>query len=241
MLSGRIQQYLRSVVARERDPIPAGAYVLYVHPTDSHPFLNYAIPAPDATEGDGVELIRAAQARGLVPRLEYLESCFPWVEESLSANEFTREARLRLMTCSPDALRAASVDVALRPIEAGSPLVGPMLTLTRAAFGERAPDGEEVAQWRGSAVVALLDGEVAGSASWTTVIDRMTEIVGVAVAEGARRRGIGTALTVAATRAAFADGASVALLTPGDDATARVYERAGYRDTTTMLHLRHER
>jgi hypothetical protein len=28
------------------------------------------------------------------------------------------------------------------------------------------------------------------------------------------------------------------LLTPGDDDTARVYERAGLADATTMLHLR---
>jgi predicted GNAT family acetyltransferase len=70
------------------------------------------------------------------------------------------------------------------------------------------------------------------------VIDGMSEIGGVAVAEAARRRGIGAALTVAASRGAFDDGASMVLLTPGDDATARVYERAGFRDATTMLHLR---
>jgi ribosomal protein S18 acetylase RimI-like enzyme len=239
MLCGRIQHYLRSVVASEREPVPAGAFVLYVHPTDSHPFLNYAVPVPGASEGDGAELIRVARASRLVPRLEYLESCFPWVEESLSTSGFVREARLRLMTCSPDALRSRAADIELLRVEASSPLVGPMLTVTRAAFGEGPPDGDAVARWEGQAIVALADGKVLGSASWTTVIDGMSEIVAVAVAEQARRRGIGTALTVAATRAAFADGASMALLTPGDDATARVYECAGFSDTTTMLHLRH--
>jgi hypothetical protein len=42
-----------------------------------------------------------------------------------------------------------------------------------------------------------------------------------------------------AARGAFADGASMALLTPGSDPTARVYERVGFRQTTTMVHLRH--
>ena len=42
MFSARIQRYLRSVVASEREPVPAGAFVLYVHPTDPHPFLKYA-------------------------------------------------------------------------------------------------------------------------------------------------------------------------------------------------------
>jgi predicted GNAT family acetyltransferase len=235
----RIQRYLRSVVAREREPVTAGAFVLYVHPSDPHPFLNYAIPAPDATAGDGAELIRVARARGLVPRLEYLERCFPWAEESLSASGFAREAHLRLMTCPREALRASPVDVEVRRVNPGSPLVEPRLTVTRAAFGEGPPDDQEVARWDGRTLAALVDGEVVGSATWTTVIDGMSEIGGVAVAEGARRRGIGAALTVEATRSAFADGATLALLTPGDDATARVYERAGFRDATTMLHLRH--
>jgi ribosomal protein S18 acetylase RimI-like enzyme len=212
--------------------------VLYVHPDDPHPFLNYAIPAPDATEGDGTELIRVARARGLVPRLEYLDGCFPWVEASLAANGFSRESRLRLMTCPRDALGAPPAEVELRRVAAGSPLVRPMLMVTRAAFGEGPPDDNEVARWNGCTIAALIDGEVVGSASWTTVIDGMSEIGGVAVAEAARRRGIGAALTVAASRGAFDDGASMVLLTPGDDATARVYERAGFRDATTMLHLR---
>jgi GNAT superfamily N-acetyltransferase len=235
----RLQRYLRSVVEREREPIAAGAFVLYVHPHDPHPFLNYAIPAPGATEGDGAELIGVARARGLVPRLEYLESCFPWVEQSLSASGFARETHLRLMTCPRDALRAPPASVDLRRVDPGSPLVGPMLTVTRAAFGEGPPDDQEIARWDGQTVAALVDGEVVGGATWTTVIDGMSEIGGVAVAEAARRRGIGAALTVEATRRAFADGATLALLTPGDDATARVYERAGFRDATTMLHLRH--
>lgn len=226
------------MVSREREPVPAGAFVLYVHPTETHPFMNYAIPVAGASGGDGAKLIRTASARGLVPRLEYLESCFPWVEESLSADGFTREGRLPVMTCSPDTLAEQTSDVELALVEPGSQLVGPMLTVTRAAFGEPPPDEGYVAGWSGSTVAALADGEVIGSASWTPVIDGLSEIAGVAVAEHARRRGIGAALTIAATRHAFADGASMALLTPGSDASARVYERAGFRIVTPMLHLR---
>jgi ribosomal protein S18 acetylase RimI-like enzyme len=238
MLPTHIQQYLRSVVARGREPIPAGAFVLYVHPTNPHPYLNYAIPLAGATGGDGAELIRAARSRELVPRLEYLESCFPWVEESLSASGFTREGRLPVMTCSADTLGRQATDVELVLVEPGSSLVRPMLTVTGAAFGDPPPEDQEVAQWRGRTIAALRDGEVVGSASWTTVIDDMSEIAGVAVAEHARRRGIGSALTVAATRRAFAEGATLALLTPGSDDSERIYERAGFRSVTSMLHLR---
>jgi ribosomal protein S18 acetylase RimI-like enzyme len=237
MLPGRIQQYLRSVVAHERKAVPAGGFILYVHSLDPHPYLNYAIPAPEATEDDGRELIEAAQVRGLAPRVEYLEECFPWVETALSESGFIREARLRLMTCSPCAVREAPAQVALQRVEPGSPLVGSMLTAVRQAFGEGPPNPDQVAGWSGNTIAAVVDGEVLGAASWSTVIDGMSEIGGVGVGQRFRRRGIGAALTVAATRAAMADGASAVMLTPGDDATARVYERAGFSDTTTMLHL----
>ena len=239
MLSDRVQQYLRAVVAREREPISAGAFVLYAHPTDAHPFLNYAIPKAGARAGGGAELMRAASERRLVPRLEYLEICFPWVEDALTASGFTREARLRVMTCTPDRLAASETPVELMRLKPESPFVRPMLTVTGAAFGEPPPDDTAVARWHGNTVIALKEGDLLGSASWTTVIDGVSEVVGVAVAEQVRRCGIGTALTIAATRGAFVDGASLAVLTPGDDDSAHVYARAGFRGATTMLHLSH--
>jgi multimeric flavodoxin WrbA/GNAT superfamily N-acetyltransferase len=239
MLPVRIQQYLRSVVARDREPVAAGAFVLYVHAADRHPFLNYAIPVTDATGGDGRALVRLARERRLVPRLEYLELCFPWVEAALAGDGFTREARLRLMTCSPRDLSSRPAEVELVRVDPGSLLVHPTIAVRNAAFDEPPPSERETAGWHGHAIAALIDGKVVGGAGWTTVIDGMSEIVGVGVAAPVRRQGIGTALASAAARAAFSDGASVALLTPGDDDTARVYERAGFRDTTAMLHLRH--
>ena len=232
-----IQRYLRSVTSRDREAVPAGAFVLYVHPTERHPFLNYAIPAPGVVSGDGSELVGAARQRGLVPRLEYLDVCFPWVEEALAASGFTREGRLRLMTCSSIArLDAGNLDLAR--VETSSPLAGATLAVTRSAFGEPPPNEADVTRWRGPAIAGIVDGQVVGAAAWTPVIHGMSEIVGVAVSPAMRRRGIGCALTAAATQAAFDEGASVVLLTPGDDDTARVYEHAGFRDTTTMMHLK---
>jgi len=238
----QIQQYIRSVLEREREPVRAGEFVLYVHRSDQHPYLNYAIPAPTARRDDGSALVRAAQERGLVPRLEYLEECFPWVEAALAENGFVREGRLRLMSCAhgtvPEAHAAASGGLELIRVHPGSALVEPMLAVTHSAFGEPPPRDDVVARWEGRAIAAVAGSAVLGSAGWTMVVDGMSEIVGVAVDDAARRRGIGTALTIAAARAAFAEGASYAFLTPGDDNTARVYERAGFSDATTMIHLR---
>ncbi len=215
--------------------------MLYVHARNRHPYLNYAIPAPGARSGDGAALIAAARERGLMPRLEYIDRCFPWVEEALVPAGFVRESRLRVMTVTPESLREPEASAELATVRPGSPLVRPTLSATQAAFGEPEPSDEDVAAWKGRAVAALVDGEVVGGASWTAVIDAITEIAGVGVREPFRGRGIGAALTAAATRGAFAEGVSLAFLTPGDDTTARVYQRAGFEDSSSMLHLRRPR
>jgi hypothetical protein len=47
-------------------------------------------------------------------------------------------------------------------------------------------------------------------------------------------------LTAAASAHAFADGADLAILTPGDEPTARVYARVGFTPVATMVHMRLE-
>ena len=66
--------------------------------------------------------------------------------------------------------------------------------------------------------------------------DGVSEIVGVATAEAWRRRGLAGAVTAAAARGAFAAGAELCLLTPGDEGALRVYARAGFRRVARMLH-----
>ncbi len=237
-MNHRIQRYLRAVVESTREPVPAGAFVLYVHPHSAHPFANYAIPADGAEIDDGAALVAAARDRGLVPRLEYIEPCFPSVEKALASRGFTREGRLRLMTAAALNPPEAPAGVELADVDLRSPLAAATLAATHAAFGDSPPSAADVAGWPGRGVAALVDGQVVGGASWTPVIDGITEIAGVGVIETMRRRGIGGALTAAAVRAAFDAGATLAILTPGDDETARVYERVGFSDTTAMLHLR---
>ncbi|TML05000.1 MAG: GNAT family N-acetyltransferase, partial [Actinobacteria bacterium] len=83
-----------------------------------------------------------------------------------------------------------------------------------------------------------VDGEVVGGASWTLVLDQMTEVAGIGVLEDRRRRGIAGALTAEATRQGFLEGARMAVLVPGHEGAARVYERAGYANASRMIHMR---
>ena len=230
----RIQRYLRAVVAAEREPVDAGAFTLYLHPTEKqHPFLNYAIPDEDAEPDDGSALVAAARERGLVPRIEAVEPCAPWVRDLPG---FEIELEPPLMTCADPAELSSEAELVL--VEGGSPLVGPLLGALYEAFGEPPPTAERVATWNGSSVAAVVDSEVVGGASWTAVIDGMTEVAGIGVREPFRRQGIAGALTAEATRRGLGAGASLAVLSPGNDGAKRVYERAGYADASRMIHAR---
>jgi GNAT superfamily N-acetyltransferase len=230
----RIQRYLRAVVAAEREPVAAGAFTLYLHPAERrHPFLNYAIPDEDAEPDDGSALVAAARERGLVPRIEAVEPCAPWVR---GLPGFEIELEPPLMTCAEPVALTAPVE--LVQVERGSELVGPLLQALNEAFAEPPPTPERVASWNGRAVAAVMDGEVVGGASWTPVIDRMTEVAGIGVRERFRRRGIAGALTAEATRRGLAAGASLAVLSPGSDDAKRVYERAGFVTASRMIHAR---
>ncbi|WP_210491738.1 GNAT family N-acetyltransferase [Patulibacter sp. SYSU D01012] len=110
------------------------------------------------------------------------------------------------------------------------------------AFGEE-PDDEEIARGAAAlttpAVAARGDGEVVvGAGGCLPAHDGVTELVGIAVAAPHRRRGIAAAVTADLLARAFAAGVTTAMLTPGDEATGRVYARAGFADVGEMLHLR---
>ena len=145
------------------------------------------------------------------------------------------------MSCRPDQLVSADADVpalTVEPIADGD--VRETFSLQRVAFGEGPlPDDEEPRDPRrrgGGAVIARSNSEAVAAATWTPVRDEASEIVGVATVEAWRRRGLAGAVTAAAARAAFSAGASLCILSPGDDTAQRVYARAGFARVATMLH-----
>ena len=229
----RLQRYLRDRVAAEREAVPAGAFTLYLHPSEDHPFLNYAIPKEGAEPDDGSALAAAAAERGLMPRVEAVQPCAPWVGD-LPGYEI--EDELRLMATEAPIPQDSEAEIVV--VGNGSPYVEGLLRAQMAAFEEPPPSDERIASWDGRAVAALIDGQVVGGASWTLVLDGMTEVAGIGVLEDFRRRGIAGALTAAATVEGFKEGASMALLVPGHEGAARVYERAGYTNASRMIRVR---
>jgi GNAT superfamily N-acetyltransferase len=239
-LAERVQSSIRAVNAAERESVVVGPFTLYRSRASDHPYLNYAVPADGVEDWDGIEELRAAfTTRGLQPRLEFVAERAPGLEHALAEAGFELQARIPVMTCPSQDLREvpAPEGVVIARVLAG-PDVRPMMEVQSAAFGEDPPSDAAVSAYRDRGLLARAEGVPAGAASRTAIAEGVSEIGGVGVLERFRRRGIAAALTAAAAAEAFADGAQLCFLTPGDEGAERVYARAGFaRAGTTMVHM----
>jgi GNAT superfamily N-acetyltransferase len=249
-LDQQLQHYARVVTARDRDVERVGPFTATFDPHTTNPFLNYAIPddgaAPSA--GEVAALVAAFARRGLQPRLEFLPSVAPAAEAALRAGGFAVEAHLVVMTCTVDDVVALSPapGIAIEAPRSDEDL-RQLRSAQHRAFGVQAPavGDDEVARQRaalaaGTLALAARDvatGAIVGGGVATAPAGGVTEIAGIGVLEGHRRRGIAGAITAGLARAAFAAGQTTAWLTPGDDGAHRVYARAGFVDRSAMLHL----
>ena len=241
-----IQAYIRTAASRGREVERVGPFTATFTPGADSQFINYAIPdeVAEPTPAEVAALIQAYERRGLLPRLEYLPGLAPAVEPALVAAGFAVEERLPLMDCPA---------VIEQPVPEGYELFTPeseddfgaMVGAQHEAFGDEPPGEGEIARARSTVAAGGLacyarevaSGEPAGGGLCTALRDGMTEVVGVAVRKRHERRGLGGAITLALTRAAFAAGAHTIFLTPAGDAQERVYARVGYRRIDSMLFM----
>ncbi len=120
--------------------------------------------------------------------------------------------------------------------EVGDDLARELRAVQNAAFGlpPEEVDGEDLARLRdwaadGVVVHAREAGRVVGAAVALPIRAGMTELVGIAVAEPARGRGVAAALTSATAALALARGARTPFLTPGDGASDAPMRRPASR------------
>jgi RimJ/RimL family protein N-acetyltransferase len=252
-----ILRYLTGAASRYRDVERVGPFTATFDRDDLNPYLNYAIPDADARPdlADVAALAEAYRRRGRVPRLEYPPAAAPAVEAALLAGGFAVEARLPVMTCTPEAvvdLTAGTDGFVVAVPESDADWRG-LHRAQHAAFGavagspppEDSDDAAELAHQRerlaagGLALLArdTASGAIVGGGVATVPDEGVTEIAGIGVLEDHRRRGIAGAITSGLTRAAFAAGLTTVWLTPGNDGAHRVYARAGFADTTSVVHL----
>jgi GNAT superfamily N-acetyltransferase len=249
----QLQQYLRGTAARDRDVERVGPFTATFDPRATNPYLSYAIPDDGArpTLADVAALAEAYHRRNRVPRLEYLPAAAPAVEAALLAGGFTVDARLPVMTCTAqsivDLVPEDGIVVAVPDTDADW---RGLRAAQHAAFGDVAEelgdhgDAAELTRARerlaagGLALLArdVASGAILGGGVATVPGDGVTEIAGIGVLETHRRRGIAGAITAGLARAALDAGVRTVWLTPGGDGAHRVYARAGFVDTTAMVH-----
>ena len=108
--------------------------------------------------------------------------------------------------------------------------------IERASFSDpwsrQALFGELLADAMRLPLIAELDGEVCGFLMAWRVVDQL-HVLNIAIAPGLRRRGVGTALLLAAARRARADGLQEITLEvrAGNRAARRFYRRHGFAET----------
>ena len=244
-----VQNHLRSRALRSADHFRVGPFVVNHNPERSNPFFNYAIPDDRATPSaeDVADLVEAFRARDRVPRLEYLPVCSPEVEPALLAAGFAAENRAAVMVCSADTLLPPlPVDgVRLREPREDAEFLAVAGVQHLGYGGSGPPDPGSAARLRSTAdsggVVVLAttdDGTPAGGGICTPPSDGLTELAGLAVDAGHRRRGIGAAVSARLTDSALARGCRLVWLEPGEPAIGRMYARIGYRTVGEKLNIR---
>ncbi|MFI6595656.1 GNAT family N-acetyltransferase [Nonomuraea sp. NPDC050536] len=242
MLEADVHAYLRSVAGPHAHRV--GPFVIRFDEHDDALPFNYAIPDDGAapTADDIGELVRAFRSRARTPRLEYVPTAAPKVEEALLG--FTPEGRFPLMVCRPDEAAdpvTEGVHVVLVTEDADLWRVAQVMN---AAFDAPAATEHDVARLRraldgGGLVASATDtatGEAVGAGQLGSPYHGVAEVAGIAVLASHRRRGIAGAVTALLTRAGGAAGITTPFLTPGDDEAGRVYARVGYRKVGEMLH-----
>jgi GNAT superfamily N-acetyltransferase len=252
-LISRIQSYLRVSAGHRYDAIALPPFTAFFHPSSTFEHFNYAIP-DRPVQGDQQDVLAKLKAeyleRGKTPRFEFIAEYTPHLAYELRKADFVEEGRQHLMVCTPATYSAPPKFPGLLIIQltAETPAeeILAYLNTQRQGFDpsntQNATPGD-AAQLLNELrniipFLAQLDGQPAGVAAFTLPDDGVTEIVGVATLAPLRRRGIGTALTGAAVRAAFEQGATLACLTAADEKAGRVYEQIGFRPCATMLAYR---
>ncbi|MEV4345923.1 GNAT family N-acetyltransferase [Actinoplanes sp. NPDC049596] len=107
ILDVRIQQSVVANLSKRPTPVHTGPFVIGVDPGTDSPGINYATPIPGAaiSGADVTALVAAFRSYARKPRLEYVVSTAPGLEELLLAAGFTVEERHEYLVCTPGSLR----------------------------------------------------------------------------------------------------------------------------------------
>ncbi len=238
-LLARLEQYYDEVPRTAADVEECGPFTLF-RSRAGWPY--YARPRLGLTQditSDDVRALRQLQMSRDVPEtIEWVPATTPSLGRAAAgAGLHVSEFPLMVLgdSAPPSAPVAAGFEVRL--LAADDPSLVEVMRAVHRGFGsEGGPDEAEISHVRtrisaGLQVVAAAfdsGGQAVGGGAHQPV-GAVTELVGIAILESHRRRGLGAAITDALVKAAGAAGVDIVFLSAGDDAVARTYARVGFR------------
>lgn len=202
---------------------------------------NYAVPDENAkpSRHDITALIAAFEQRDRIPRLEYVPTTAPEVEEALTTAGFTVEGRPPIMVSTPDVVLTprAPAGVALGLASADRQLVAAATAQHEAYLQPDAIGAHDVARLRSTlargGLVAVASDAASGAAIGSGLVDRtgpldsIGELAAVGVLAEFRRRGVASALSVYLARAAHKHGMQLVWLEAAPE-EEQIYTHAGF-------------
>jgi ribosomal protein S18 acetylase RimI-like enzyme len=244
----RIQESVVAALASREHTLDVGPFVIGWNPYSDGKYLSYATPRPgrEITGQDVAALIDAFRSLRRTPRLEYVVSAAPGLEDLLIAGGFQIEARHDYLVCTPTTFRPAPVPPGFT-VSVANTLhdLRDMAAAQNEAFEgtfeahDEAVERARRTQERGGIQVIARDagGEVAGAGQGGVPSLGLTEVAGIATREAFRKRGVAAAVVSEITAQAFAAGLDAAWLEAESDQSWRVYERVGYLPSGKRLYI----
>ncbi|MER5734404.1 GNAT family N-acetyltransferase [Streptomyces sp. NPDC002262] len=246
----RIEAYYDAVPRSSARAEDFGPLTFFVREgADGWPF--YARPTLGHTGGVSVADVEGVRARqrelGLPEAFEWVAETTPGLRAAVAASGLVVHAH-PLMVLDGDPLPVpAPVDAVVRTVGAADPRLADAVAAPYAAFGAVPGPGDarrvgERIEAGLTVLAAAFDaagGEAAGgealAGGQVQPVGDVAEVVGVGTRPGARRRGLGLAVTAALVAEARARGVGLVFLTASDASVERLYARLGFRTVATAL------
>jgi ribosomal protein S18 acetylase RimI-like enzyme len=234
----RIHAYILGVTRGQSTVVESGPFDLLLHKKLTVPWGSAGVPRLGA-QPSATDIARAAKEfvdRDRTPRWEFIAELFPGLAEELADGGFGGPTYEPLLVLDPDSLPAPGSGpeaMTIRTFDVSRDPATEVVDMIQIAFGDAAdPAGVEaflttVAEPNTTQLVAFIDDRAVASGRLAHHAG-VGEITGVAVAEPARRQGIGSALTRELAATGVEAGCEVVYLTARDAAAARIYERLGF-------------
>ena len=181
--------------------------------------------------------------RGLLPRIQYMDSYSPSLTRILHENDFELRSQMEIMVCTPDSYRPVPPMPGLTTttLSQGSDLGAIKQEVTTHQL-EFTPQGTQLMNtnptlFRQSLInshtfVLQRNNESVATGTFTPVRDGVTKISTIPTY---RQRGFGAYLTGTMVQIAFSRHINLIFLAVPDDETTAVYKRVGFKSKATLL------